>query len=175
MLDGLRAGRVYVSHGGLVGGVDVSVRNKGDRRPGSPLGSVVTPRRGERLELAISMTLPTLPNWAQFVPKLARVDVIQGAVTGAASDRDTFRAPNTKVVTQRDVSGRDRPGRPHLRPRRGRRAVLRAGPGNRRQAQAVGLNGAAVDPAGPAADVKGDADPWNDLWFYTNPIWVLPR
>lgn len=41
--------------------------------------------------------------------------------------------------------------------------------------QAVGIYGAGVDPAGPAADVKGDADPWSDLWFYTNPIWVLPR
>ena len=35
--------------------------------------------------------------------------------------------------------------------------------------------GAAVDPAGPKLDVIGDADPWSDLWFYTNPIWVLPR
>jgi hypothetical protein len=34
--------------------------------------------------------------------------------------------------------------------------------------------GAAVDPAGPAMDVLGDADPWLDLWFYGNPIWVLP-
>ena len=22
--------------------------------------------------------------------------------------------------------------------------------------------------------VVGDADPWEDLWFYSNPIWVLP-
>jgi hypothetical protein len=175
VLDGLRAGRIYVSHGGLVGAVDVSVRSKGDRRPGSPLGSVVTPRRGERLELAISVTLPTLPNWAQFVPKLARVDVIQGSVTGAASDRDTFKAPNTKVVTQRDVSNAT--GQVDLTYDLG--AVdgpfyvrVRGTDGKR---QSLGLNGAAVDPAGPAADVKGDADPWNDLWFYTNPIWVLPR
>jgi hypothetical protein len=33
--------------------------------------------------------------------------------------------------------------------------------------------GASVDPIGPAADVIGDADPWKDLWFYTNPLWVL--
>jgi len=38
----------------------------------------------------------------------------------------------------------------------------------------VGLGGAAVDPAGPAMDVIGDADPWKDLWFYSNPMWVLP-
>ena len=40
---------------------------------------------------------------------------------------------------------------------------------------AVGLMGASVDPAGPAIDVVGDADPWQDLWFYANPIWVVPR
>ncbi|WP_134121025.1 hypothetical protein [Kribbella kalugense] len=37
------------------------------------------------------------------------------------------------------------------------------------------LGRAAVDPAGPKLDVVGDADPWVDLWFYTNPIWVLPK
>jgi len=40
---------------------------------------------------------------------------------------------------------------------------------------APGYLGAAIDPAGPAMDVLGSADPWTDLWFYTNPIWVLPR
>jgi hypothetical protein len=48
---------------------------------------------------------------------------------------------------------------------------LRGTDGNR---SAVGAMGAAVDPAGPALDVVGDADPWRDLWFYTNPVWVLP-
>jgi hypothetical protein len=48
---------------------------------------------------------------------------------------------------------------------------LRGSDGNR---LAVGPNGPAVDPAGPPIDVVGDADPWKDLWFYTNPMWVLP-
>ena len=39
----------------------------------------------------------------------------------------------------------------------------------------TGYYGAAVDPIGPAIDVLGNADPWNDLWFYGNPIFVLPR
>ena len=49
---------------------------------------------------------------------------------------------------------------------------LRGTDGKRAQ---PGLMGAAADPAGPKLDVSGDADPWGDLWFYTNPIWVLPR
>jgi hypothetical protein len=40
---------------------------------------------------------------------------------------------------------------------------------------ASGLRGAAVDPAGPKVDALGNADPWQDLWFYTNPIFVLPK
>ncbi len=175
VLDGLRAGRVYVDHGGLVGAVEVSVREKGDRRPGSPLGSVVTPRRGDRLELAVSIQLAGLPNWAQFVPKLNRVDVIRGTVTGPATDRDTFKAPDTKVVLQKDVSGAS--GTATFTYDLGEVAEpcyvrVRGTDGNR---SAVGLMGPAVDPKGPAADVKGDADPWADLWFYTNPIWIVPK
>ncbi|RII89346.1 hypothetical protein DZF98_14300 [Clavibacter californiensis] len=30
--------------------------------------------------------------------------------------------------------------------------------------------GAAIDPAGPAIDVLGDADPWEDLWSSTSPL-----
>ncbi len=102
---------------------------------------------------------------------------------------------------RRDPRCRDRPGRPtatrshaptpggppdlrrhrahrarqaQLRPRRGGRPVLPATARQRRQAGSGRLHGAGVDPAGPAADVLGDADPWDDLWFYTNPIWVLP-
>lgn len=174
VMDGLRAGRVYVDHGGLTDGVEVTVRKRGDRRPGSPLGSVRTPKKGERLVLSIRINPATLPNWAQFIPKLARVDVIKGSVTGPVSDKDTIVAPDTKVVLQEDVSsingrititydlGRvDQPFYLRVRGTDGKRV-------------ATGLRGAGVDPTGPAADVKGDADPWGDLWFYTNPIWVIP-
>ncbi len=174
VMDGLRAGRVYVDHGGLVGGLDVTVRPRGSRKGGTPLGGVRTPRRGERLELAITIDPATLPNWAQFVPKLARVDVVKGAVTGRVGDKDTIVAPDTRVVLQQDVS--DVRGRIVITYNLGRVEDpfflrVRGTDGNR---TAVGLRGSRVDPNGPAADVKGDADPWADLWFYTNPIWVLP-
>ena len=31
------------------------------------------------------------------------------------------------------------------------------------------------DPSGPKLDVIGAADPWKDLWFYTNPMFVDVR
>ena len=108
------------------------------------------------------------------MPALAKVDVIRGSVTGPASDQDTFVAPDTSVVKTYDVSGMT--GLITLTYDLGKvddpfYVRLRGSDGHRTSA---GLGGANVDAAGPAMDVQGDADPWADLWFYTNPIWVLP-
>lgn len=174
VMAGLREGRVWVDHGGLLDSIDIQVRERGSRRPGWTLGGIADVRRGIRLELAITIRTATLPNWAQFIPALAKVDVIRGTVTGPSADRDSFRAPDTKVVQTFDVSGRT--GEFTLTHDLGRvdgpcYLRVRGSDGNRTQ---VGLNGADVDPAGPAVDVIGNADPWTDLWFYTNPVWVVP-
>ncbi len=177
VMDGLRAGRVWVDHGRLIKGLDARVRQAGDRRSftGTPLGGVLHVKRGTATELTVEIDLQDQPNWAQFVPVLQRVDVIVGQVTGPVADKDTFQAPTAKVVKSYEVKagskklavtynlGRlDKPF--YLR--------LRGTDGNRTQ---PGLMGAAVDPHGPQLDVAGAADPWGDLWFYTNPIWVLPK
>jgi hypothetical protein len=172
VMAGLRAGRAWVDHGGLLESLDVRVRADGEE---VPLGSVLTARRGSAVTLTVRIVPAQLPNWAQFVPQLAKVDVIRGTVTGPAKDRDVFTAPGTRVVRSYDVKGQDDEIRISYRLGRvgdeGFYVRLRGSDGKR---VAAGLNGAAVDPAGPAMDVLGDADPWNDLWFYTNPIWVLP-
>ena len=177
VMDGLREGRVWVDHGRLIRSLDARVRAAGDHRASSgvPLGGVLRVRHGVATELTLRIGLQDVPNWRQFVPVLKRVDVIVGTVTGPAADQDRFTAPDTRVVKSYEVTagarrlsvtfplGRfDQPF--YLR--------LRGTDGNRAQ---PGLMGAAIDPYGPALDVVGDADPWGDLWFYTNPIWVLPR
>jgi len=174
VMEGLRNGRVWVDHGALVKGVEVEVREVGERY-GEPLGGALITRKGRALELVVRITAQTMPNWANFVPTLNRVDVIQGAVTGPVADRDTFTTPSTKVVQQWDTSGRR--GTFELVYPLGRAEApfyvrVRGTDGNRSQ---PGYLGAAIDPAGPKLDVVGDADPWVDLWFYTNPIWVLPK
>ncbi|GGS52924.1 PHP domain-containing protein [Streptomyces griseoviridis] len=171
VMDGIRAGRVWVDHGQLVSGLDVRVSGGGRW---ATLGGALHVKKGTRVTLGVDVALAGGPNWAGFQPTLARVDVIQGDVTGEAEDRDTFTAPSARVVKSYEVNknagtatltydlGRvDRPV--YLR--------LRGTDGNR---SAVGARGAAVDPHGPAIDVVGDADPWKDLWFYSNPVWVLP-
>ncbi|MEV4344060.1 histidinol-phosphatase [Actinoplanes sp. NPDC049596] len=176
VMDGLRAGRVWVDHGRLIKGLDARVRTAGDRRPstGTPLGGVHQVRRGTSTELTLEIDLQDVPNWAQFVPVLKRVDVIVGTITGPVKDRDSFEAPDTKVVKSFEISagakkvslsfalGRlDKPFYVRVRGTDGKRTQ-------------PGLRGAGIDPFGPKLDVNGDADPWGDLWFYTNPIFVLP-
>ncbi|MET9084501.1 PHP domain-containing protein [Streptomyces sp. NPDC004237] len=171
VMDGIRAGRVWVDHGGLISGLNAQLRS-GSRAV--TLGDVLHVKKGSQVDLVIEISLANGPNWAQFVPSLARVDVIQGDVTGAVADKDTFATPATKVVESFDVNKST--GSVRLTYSLGRLdkpvyVRLRGTDGNR---SAVGINGAAVDPAGPAIDVLADADPWKDLWFYSNPMWVLP-
>ena len=173
VMDGIRAGRVWVDHGGLISGLDVRLRARNGRDEVT-LGGTLHVRRGAEVDLVISIDLANGPNWAQFVPTLARVDVIAGDVTGAAADRDGFAAPATKVVKSFEVNkstGTVRFTYPLGKVGTPRYVRLRGTDGRR---SAVGTRGAAVDPVGPAMDVLGDADPWKDLWFYTNPLWVLP-
>jgi hypothetical protein len=101
IMDGLRKGRILVDHGRLVSSVDVSVFSRLSR---ATLGGVLTPRRGSAVDLEVTIGLANLPNWAQFVPTLARVDLIVGAITGTTADRDGFTAPNTKVVKSFEVN-----------------------------------------------------------------------
>ncbi|MFC1258601.1 PHP domain-containing protein [Streptomyces rochei] len=171
VMDGIRAGRIWVDHGQLISGLDVRVSGGGRW---ATLGGALHVRKGTRVTLTVDVALAGGPNWAGFTPKLARVDVVQGDVTGPVADKDTFTAPTARVVESYEVNkdsgtvrltydlGRvDRPV--YLR--------TRGTDGNR---TAVGALGAGVDPAGPAIDVVGDADPWRDLWFYSNPVWILP-
>ncbi|WP_409485294.1 PHP domain-containing protein [Arsenicicoccus dermatophilus] len=174
VMRGLRDGRVWVDHGRLVKDLDVRVAVDGHQ---VGLGGVITARRGARVDLFVRVQQQNLPSWGGLLPHVAKVDLISGPVTGPAKDRDSFVAPDTKVARSWDVSTTAAGQWAVLTwtttvGDQGLYVRLRGSDGKR---VAPGLRGAAVDPAGPALDVVGDADPWNDLWFYTNPIWVLPR
>jgi hypothetical protein len=177
VMKGMRDGRMWVDHGALVKSLDVRVTASGSGRTSSEtLGGTLLAKRGSRVQLTVTVQAQDVPNWAGFVPQLNRVDLVRGVVdpSAAGADRDVFTAPATKVVQQSDVSGRT--GTFTLTYDLGRvdqpfYVRLRGTDGHRGQ---EGYLGKGVDPMGPALDVKGAADPWQDLWFYTNPIWVVP-
>ena len=175
VMAGIRAGRMYVTHGGLVGAVSVRLVG-GDGAPAT-LGGTLMSNRGNAVELQVDVALADRPNFHGDVPQLKKVDVIVGSITGPATNADTFDAPTTRVVKTFEVPAKVSGGVYQIRYRiKGGKdpfyVRLRGSDGKR---TAVGLRGANVDPSGPKVDAIGNADPWQDLWFYTNPIFVLPK
>ncbi|MFJ2609096.1 histidinol-phosphatase [Streptomyces sp. NPDC087425] len=172
VMEGLRAGRVWLDHGHLLDGLEVRVRREGDAGRGVTLGGRLRVRRGERIVLTVTVTTASRPNAHGVLPELAHVDVVRGAVRGPVADRDGWRAPDTRVVRTEDVSGRTGTYTLRVPLAAGEESFyvrLRGSDGKRNGA---GYLGASVDPRGPVTHAPGDGDPWADTWFYSNPVFV---
>ncbi|MGN6244869.1 MAG: PHP domain-containing protein [Motilibacteraceae bacterium] len=168
VMDGLRAGRVFVVHGDLIDGIEVTARSEGDQ---ATLGQTLTARRGGSLEIQLRIRKRLRPNNNRQVPVLRRVDVVMGQVNGPVADRDSFTAPRTEVVKSFEIAA-DAPEEIVLAARLPRVEGpcflrVRGTDGNNASSGKTGLE--------PGMDREGDADPWNDLWFYTNPVFVQTR
>ncbi len=166
VMDGLRKGRVYAVHGRLVDAVDLRVDATGSNgEKGVTVGERTVARRGSDVAVTISVTLPSRPNFHGDLPVLAYVDLIAGPVTGPAADRDALTAPATRVVETFDV--KRAPGKT-LKLRYRFRNVTEPF-----YLRLRGSDGHQLDARGnPLVDVAGDANPWEDLWFYSNPVFV---
>ncbi|MEU2336597.1 histidinol-phosphatase [Streptomyces sp. NPDC006654] len=172
VMAGLRAGRVWLDHGHLLDGLEVRLKRDCDHGDGVTLGGRLRVRKGERLTLNVTVTTASRVNAQGILPQLAHVDVIRGAVRGPVADRDTWRAPDTKVVQSEDVSGRKGTYTLRIPLTAGDESCyvrLRGSDGNRGGA---GYLGASIDPHGPIPHEPGNGDPWADTWFYSNPIFV---
>jgi hypothetical protein len=172
VMAGLRAGRVWLDHGHLLDGLEVRLKRDDDRGRGVTLGGRLRVRKGERLTLNVTVTTASRPNPQGILPELAHVDVIRGAVRGPVADRDTWKAPDTRVVRSQDVSGRTGTYTLRIPLTAGEESFyvrLRGSDGNR---HGTGYLGASVDPHGPVPHPPGDGDPWADTWFYSNPVFV---
>ncbi|MFF2368903.1 histidinol-phosphatase, partial [Streptomyces sp. NPDC058122] len=172
VMAALRAGRVWVDHGQLVDGIDVRLAPVGSRQRGVTLGGRLRVHRSQRLELRVTVTSATRPNYHGLLPQLAHVDVIRGVVTGPVAAKDSWKAPDTRVVEQVDV--RHRKGTYELRiplgsAERSHYVRVRGSDGRR---NGTGYLGSRIDPAGPIQHPNNDGDPWLDTWLYTNPIFV---
>ncbi|MFE6622603.1 PHP domain-containing protein [Streptomyces sp. NPDC057740] len=172
VMAGLRAGRVWLDHGHLLDGLDVRLKRDCDHGRGVTLGGRLRVRKGEKLTLNVTVTTASRPNPQGILPELAHVDVVRGAVRGPVTDRDTWQAPDTRVVRTTDVSGRKGTYTLRIPLTAGDESFyvrLRGSDGNR---NGPGYLGTSVDPHGPIPHAPGDGDPWADTWFYSNPVLV---
>ncbi|KPI14666.1 PHP domain protein [Actinobacteria bacterium OK074] len=172
VMTGMREGRVWVDHGHLLDGLEVRLNREHSGGRGVTLGGRLRVRKGEKLTLNVTVATASRANPQGILPELAHVDVVRGAVRGPVADRESWQAPDTKVVHTTDVSGRTGTFTLRVPVAVGDESFyvrLRGSDGNR---NGTGYLGAAIDPHGPIPHDPGNGDPWADTWFYSNPIFV---
>ncbi|MFF0862173.1 PHP domain-containing protein [Nonomuraea sp. NPDC003560] len=163
VMEAIKAGRSWVSMGGLIDGLHVDAHAPGNAP--ATFGGRLSVRRGDDVTITISVDLAGRPNANEEIPRLARLDLIRGAITGPAADPDVFTAPDVSVVESFMPKGRGRVAQFHYKFRDVREPFY---------FRLRGTDGRRSAPGGmePAADTGRNENPWHDLWCYTNPTFV---
>jgi len=161
ILDGLRAGRVFVTTGDLISELDVTACAPRTGRC-AEIGGALDVLRGETVEVTIRVRDPAGRNFGGRSPEVARVDLILGEVSGPVADRTRDVNPTTRVVKRFGPTDWRREG--EVLTMTYRIAGLQ-GPAYLR------VRGTSTAELEPSADPPGE-DPWADLWFYANPVFL---
>jgi hypothetical protein len=159
ILDGIRRGRVFVTLGDLISELYVTARGAGST---AEIGGTLNAQAGSDVDVTIRFLDPTTLNAGEQNPSVSRVDVIVGEVTGAVSDRNSDTNPSTKVVARfSDQDWR----------KEGVYRVMTYRLENVEADQYIRVRGTSGDELEPREDPVGE-DPWSDLWFYSNPVFL---
>lgn len=161
ILEGLRAGRVFVTTGDLISELDVTASSGGrSASSGETLAAADAP-----VDVVIRLRDPAAANARGRTPEVKRVDLIVGEVIGAAAERSADTNPTARVAARFTSADWSRDG--EVVTVRWRMPAPR-GPVYLR------VRGTGGEELEPTADPAGE-DPWSDLWFYSNPIFIEPR
>jgi hypothetical protein len=161
IMEAIRAGRIFVTTGDLVSELFVTARAGGRE---ASIGGELTVEPGGSVEVEIRFLDPDGTNHAGRNPSVNRVDLIVGQVLGRAEDRDADLNPTTRV---------ERRAGPGDWTRDGDYAVIRHRLENVDGPLYLRVRGTNTDQLEPEPDPHGE-DPWTDLWFYSNPIFIRP-
>lgn len=159
ILDGLRQGRIFVTTGDLVSELDI-VASAGAQQAG--VGEALGVADDEEVLVSIRVRDPAGANAGGRTPAVARIDLIVGEVAAPGADRDADANPTTRVERRFTTADWSVDGEVLTMTWR-----LPASD-HARYLRVRGTNGTELEPA---VDTPGE-DPWSDLWFYSNPIFL---
>ena len=159
ILDGLRQGRVFVVSGDLINELDVTAASASGS---ATVGDELTAVPGEPIAITVRFHMPDAPNAHGDRPRVRRIDLIAGAVRGIVANPNADKNETAAVVRRFTESDWVRQGDAYLV----RTTLPAAGPG-----MYIRVRGTSTQELEPAMDQTGD-NPWTDLWFYSNPIFV---
>ncbi|MEW2471515.1 phosphoesterase [Streptomyces sp. NPDC046994] len=163
IMDALRNGRIFVTTGDLITSLDLTARSQGK---GAAVGETITVSRRNRTDVEIEIRFRPLEdtNHNGDRPQVSRVDLITGHITGRAGSLDADTNPTTQVVARFGPKDWHKQGKEYVV-----KHTLR----NVETDMYARVRGTNTDEAEPLAD--GKESPWEDLWFYSNPVFVHVR
>ena len=160
ILEALRSGRIFVATGGLVSELYVNAATTGGNV--ADIGGTLRFEPGESIVVMIRLRDPAGQNPHGDSPGVSRVDLISGDITGPVADRSQDTNPTTRIIRRFEEGDWTRDGEFIAMTERlddvSGSLYLR-------------VRGTNTTELEPAEDTRGE-DPWTDLWFYSNPIFV---
>jgi hypothetical protein len=128
-------------------------------------GGTLEVSRGSDVRVTVRFRDPDTPNANGGSPTVSRVDVIAGQITGPARDRNADRGGTAKVI--------ERVARDAWRSASDSHTFTVSMSGLQ-SSMYVRVRGTSTGDAEPPMDGPGE-NPWTDLWFYSNPIFIEVR
>lgn len=160
ILDSLRNGNMFTVLGGLIDRLELWAHDADQAAPMG--GTLAVAKRGSAVTVVIKVRVPKGPNGGAVVPQLHHIDLIAGDILGPATDRDDMTNPTTKVVIQLQ---------PSQAQREGDMLVFRHTFSRVDNSFYVRVRGTNTVVDAPTLDAP-DVNPWQDLWFYSNPVFI---
>lgn len=154
ILDAMREGRMFAVTGDLIDALELTVRSTHEPSRSASTGDALRTERGEMLQVEFRVRQPARPNANGERPNLDHVELI----VGNAADG----SPPRMDVKRLAVGDLKREGE-WLAASWKIEAPLHGG--------FVRARGTSSVEEAPSADVAGE-DPWKDLWFYSNPVFL---
>ena len=168
VMDNLRAGRVFVTSGDLINElyVELSPAKKTTAKTAykaADMGETLAIKSGESVTLTVRFAQPDKANARGLHPKVERVDVIAGDIYGPQHNPQSDSNPSTQVIAR---------FKPEDFIQQGQYQTVQLTIEHVTQAQYIRIRGTNKgDELEPLADTRGE-DPWSDLWFYSNPVFI---
>lgn len=177
----LRGGKMFVVHGDLIDRLKFTASTgRKDSYREVTLGDTLTVQSGNDVTVTIKVRVPAQPNWNNQRPDVDHIDLIAGDINylSRIHGPDHMTNPSTRVVrtyTRQDWYAREQEGG----------LILSMGHTFRRVERSfyIRLRGTNTSDRRPTPqmdpDLRGQGgageSPWDDLWFYCNPIFVEVR
>lgn len=161
ILKAIRAGKVFVTTGDLVSAVDFNAAVAGSKNA-VETGGTLQVTKGKPVRITVKIADPATLNANGDNPKLARVDLIRGKVTGRTADVDANRNPSTVVAARFTAESWKREGD---------RITISFNIPDLAADEYIRVRGTNTGDLEPPMDGDGE-NAWGDLWFYTNPIFL---